>query len=339
MNQVLRPNASFRRVDIVIALASIVLSFWATVGVAGDCQCEQGQNKTTPQSNKHAVIEIEGTPHITKFDMKLERPRRVVMDTKGNFYIVDSGIGTVYKRTPKGKVTTIAKDLDDPSGITLDKSGNVYVSTHGQGKDGEGKILKITPGGMTSILIEGQKGLKGMVVDKKGDLYVCSFEGNQILKVDGKGNVSKFVDLPTPAALILDKNGNFYSACSALGLVAKVTPKGKRILVAKGLKIPSDLHFDPDGRLVVCEYGAGQLVTIGKAGKTSLFLKVPEGTIGFWLDPDGNVTTASWDKATVTNRKTVYSVLCPYSKKLLKIRIKEKPKKRVVEIRHDMPHE
>ena len=80
-------------------------------------------------------------------------PRGVVVDSRGNIYIADTGNNKVRKISSSGYVTTVAGDgtavstdgdansssFNDPYGVTVDSVGNVYVS-----ENNGNKIRKIT---------------------------------------------------------------------------------------------------------------------------------------------------------------------------------------------------
>ncbi len=83
----------------------------------------------------------------------------ITMDPAGNLYVVDEGNHSIRRVTPEGMVTTLAGNgtkgvtngkgenarFNAPTGITIDKGGNLYVAD-----TGNGRIRKITPDGVVS---------------------------------------------------------------------------------------------------------------------------------------------------------------------------------------------
>lgn len=85
---------------------------------------------------------VDGTGIAARFN----EPLGVAVDSAGNLYVTDSRNGTVRKVTPAGAVTTLAGLVDNsgsadgtgsaarfsfPSGVAVDREGNVYVADNG----------------------------------------------------------------------------------------------------------------------------------------------------------------------------------------------------------------
>ncbi|MCL2725012.1 MAG: NHL repeat-containing protein [Polyangiaceae bacterium] len=140
----------------------------------------------------------------------------IAVDATGNIYIADSGNNMIYKIITSSSSCNVsilagsgaAKDVDGtgsnaafdgPEGLTVDASGNVYVTEWGGNK-----IRKVTPGGVVSTIagngtaghIDGT-GMgatfnepTGIAVDTDGNLYVAEVGNNDIRKITPDGSVS-----------------------------------------------------------------------------------------------------------------------------------------------------
>jgi sugar lactone lactonase YvrE len=155
-----------------------------------------------------------------------------------------------------GKPTKLINDIKDtagmdhPSGIAVDKSGNVFVSD--LNKD---LIKKITPDGKVAIVAgNGDRGKKdgkgaaasfylpaGLAVDGNDNLYVCDSYNNMIRKItsdgtvitiagrtkkgskDGKDTTASFWH---PNSLTVDKNDNVYVADMGNNKIRKIRADG-----------------------------------------------------------------------------------------------------------------
>ncbi|WP_161991990.1 IPT/TIG domain-containing protein [Flagellimonas algicola] len=89
----------------------------------------------------------EGTGTEAKFD----EPNDLVMDSKGNIFVVEWGNHAIRKIAPDGEVSTFAGNGDwgtedgeylNPQGLAIDGDDNIYVAD-----TGNNRIVKITPSG------------------------------------------------------------------------------------------------------------------------------------------------------------------------------------------------
>lgn len=192
-------------------------------------------------------------------------PDSVAVDASGNVYVADTSNHMIRKISPSGEVTTLAgsttpgstngmgaaASFRNPSGITTDASGNVYVAD-----GGNNMIRKITPTGVVTTLAgigtsgsaDSQQGTnasfnfpRGIAVDTSGNVFVSDTRNNMIRKIDTTGTVTTVAgttadgsangtgsaaSFSRPHGLTIDAAGNLFVA-DAGGLVRKVTPAGE----------------------------------------------------------------------------------------------------------------
>jgi gliding motility-associated-like protein len=171
------------------------------------------------------VYTIAGDGNAATIDGKytassFNKPGAIVVDAAGNLYVAEQAGNVIRKITPFGDVTTFAGDgqfgiadgqgtaarFAGPAGLTIDKSGNLYVT-----QIQNGLIRRISPDGVVTTIAGGgtfgsNEGLgsnvyfnqpQGIVTGPDGNLYVAD-GGNYIKKVIATGYT---IDKPLPNGL------------------------------------------------------------------------------------------------------------------------------------------
>jgi trimeric autotransporter adhesin len=187
---------------------------------------------------------------------QLNAPNALAVDNSGNLYITDNGNSRVRKVTPAGIISTVAGNgsqgysgdggpatsaqLLQPRGVTVDKSGNLYIAD-----SFNGRIRKVTPAGIISTVAgNGSKGYSGdggpaisaqlylpnsVAVDNSGNLYMSDYGNSGVRKVtpagiistiagngtagySGDGGPATSAQLTSPNGVAVDSAGNLYIA-------------------------------------------------------------------------------------------------------------------------------
>lgn len=112
---------------------------------------------------------------------------------------VTTGSGTILVFTAPDTYSVFATGLDNPSGIAIDRKGNVFVAEHNTGR-----ILKFTAPNVSSIY--GTVSRPGhMALDGCGNLFVASVEDGTVLMYTGPNQYVVYGSgLSTPVGVTLD---------------------------------------------------------------------------------------------------------------------------------------
>ena len=251
----------------------------------------------------------------------------VAVDTAGNVYFTETSPAGDYIRevTADGKIHTIAgvagygyngdnltatsAALNDPSGLAVDNSGNVYVAD-----SGNSRIRKFTVGGTISTIAGngsyGQPGNGGalamsfgwpvgLCLDSAGNIYTADSDYDVILKIAPGGPMSVVAgnywefgspgdgpatsaSLETPSNVSVDAAGDVFTV-EDTHRVRKITPTGNLTTVAGKLhfagdggpavsallNMPDDLALDSQGNVFIADGFNYRIRKVGTDGNIS----------------------------------------------------------------------
>ena len=274
------------------------------------------------------------------------RPIGIAVDAGGTLYVADAGSHAIRKISPSGVVTTFAglagrrgradgtgsaARFNEPEGVAVDGSGNVYVAD-----TGNNTIRKISPGGVVTTLA-GSPGYGGstdgtggaarfsspydVAVDATGTVYVADTYNNMIRRITAFGVVTTVAaNLDYPRGVAVDGSGNLFVADPYNYLIRKITPSGAvstypnldtyfdirdvavdasgNVFVGGGAESwDLRVHKVTPGGVVTPLAGSGNPGNADGAGSTAEF----GGQLGVAVDASGNVFVA--DSANQTIRK------------------------------------
>ena len=187
----------------------------------------------------------------------LNNPLGVAVGTSGNVYIADTGNNRILKITSWGTGTLSVfagtgtagsptagtatnSNLNYPTGVAVDTSGNVYIADYG------GNVVeKVTPSGTLSIIA----GTGGVGAPTAGPALNSSFHG--------------------PYGVAVDRSGNIYIADSSNYKIEKIDPSGTLSIYATGFGLIEGIAVDSANSVYVAQYGGSTIVKITAAGTKS----------------------------------------------------------------------
>ncbi|HTT32373.1 MAG TPA: IPT/TIG domain-containing protein [Methylomirabilota bacterium] len=223
-----------------------------------------------------------------------------VVDADGNIYVTYSGSRgqrvpvSLYKITANYSVKPFLTTLINPSGLALDKQGNLFVSCRN-----DGTVHRVSPEGRSEEWIEGMGIATGIAFDRAGNLYVGDRSGT-IFKISPEREIFVFATLePSVAAyhLAFHPSGDLYVSgptTSSYDRIYRITQGGEVGVFFRGLGRPQGMAFDRDGNLFVAASYAGRrgIVRITGDGHADIALS-GSGLVGLALQPSGRAILAT----------------------------------------------
>ncbi|MBC7554569.1 MAG: T9SS type A sorting domain-containing protein [Taibaiella sp.] len=209
-----------------------------------------GAPATTAQFNKPSQMYVTKTGLVYIADQSNNAIR--VYNTVTKMVTTFAGTGVAGTAGDGGQAT--AAQLNHPSGITLDRTGNMYIA-----EESGYVIRKVTPAGIISTFagtgVSGYSGDGGpataallqepndVSTDSSGNVYISDFAANCIRKVDvsgiihtvagtgtagfsGDGGPATTAQIFGPCGTVTDNSGNLYISDNFNYRIRKVTPAG-----------------------------------------------------------------------------------------------------------------
>jgi len=204
----------------------------------------------------------------------------LTLDAAGNIYGITTfsmnfnyNGGSIYKLTPDGTFTLLYQfcnqgpcpNGDDPTGLIMDKAGNLWGATAGGGANSSGNVFMLTPKGHLKVIYSFPccvDGPVGPLAKSGSNFYVAT--RSSIYKVTAAGVGSVLYTFPAnthPYGLFnIDSAGNLYGTTDS-ETVFKITPDGVETTLFTGTEselVGGSVILDKAGNLYGTAQSAGQ---------------------------------------------------------------------------------
>jgi sugar lactone lactonase YvrE len=208
----------------------------------------------------------------------------ITADDKGNLYITGTTplVGEVYRVSPNGMKTVIAKGLKAPNGIQYNpRTGRLFITECFQGN----RVFEIDPTGATQPRLMIKEDVipipEGFGFDMKtNDLIIPDMGTGKILRVHpDSAEITTIAEaFITPVALKVGPDNMAYIVELATGFVYRLSLDGqKREKLAQIMPGLDNLAITKDGRLFVTSYWDATLFEVSTDGSGKYKILFPTG--------------------------------------------------------------
>ncbi|HEY5037705.1 MAG TPA: 6-bladed beta-propeller [bacterium] len=229
------------------------------------------------------TITATSTPFVSTVWGSFSGPSGVCVDSTGNVYVADTGNNVVKKFTSGNVLITSWGDggkgkgkisFTTPKSVAVDSTGLLYVVGSGTNcvnkHDALGNFLtQFTSANGTTFA-----GPQGVAVDSANNVYVSDTGNNRVVKMNSIGvtltgfGTSGIVTLTvSPYGLAVDSNFNVAVAASD-NTVRFFNSTGTLVTTIPGFVGPNDVSFDSGNNLYVADAGNRQIEEFSTLGLT-----------------------------------------------------------------------
>jgi sugar lactone lactonase YvrE len=215
-------------------------------------------------------------------------------------YVYGTGLGSQVNFLP-GTQSTVGSGLNDPEGVAVDSSGNVYIAD-----TNNNQVLKeaLSAGAYTqTVIVTGLSTPKGIALDGAGNLYIANTGNDQVLveTLSGGTYTQNTVgsELSSPDGVAVDGSGNVYIADSSNNRVLKETlSEGsytQSTVTTSALNGPWRVEVDGSNNLYIADTGNSRVLKETLSGSGFIESVIVSGLgspKGLAVDSSGNVYIA-----------------------------------------------
>ncbi len=260
----------------------------------------------------------------------------------GTVFVSDADDQVIEIPPNGGPQKSVGDGLNDPAGLALDNSGNLYIANEGDNEvievptgggaqktiatgldwpigvavdnsgdvfianTGADDVVEVTPSGTrTTVTTSGLSDPTDVAVDDLGDVFIADFGNNRVVVEQAGGSqLNQAIDLDEPAGIALNDQDEIYYADMGDNEVWRTNGLRRPFQVGSNLNQPDSVAYDANGNLYIADYdGLVEVPSSGAQTTVGTGLYIPIG-VTVYAPPPTFVADTPTSAATVG---TVYS--------------------------------
>ncbi|MFN3968220.1 immunoglobulin domain-containing protein [Flavobacterium sp.] len=222
---------------------------------------------------------------LINFNSPIGQPTGITVDALGNIYVLESANNQIKKMTPNGIITVVVTGFNAPRGLSIDQAGVLYVAD-----TGNNVIKKIDTNNTVTIIGSGFSSPRGVAVDQNGNVYVADTGNNAIKKISTANVVSTVATgLSIPSGVAIDVVGNLYVAETGNNNIKKISTNNVITTLGFGFQFPEAVVVDSNGLVYVADTGNNAIKKISLDNQTTTLAGSYTSPKGIAVDANGNV--------------------------------------------------
>lgn len=262
-----------------------------------------------------SLAALLGIPTQAAMAAGLSTPAQVAVDTQGNVYVADPGLGKVLEYAPGSSGATgvsIGKGLSKPTGVAVDGSGDVYIGDSGNIYEIPFVNGALNAAGQVTLFSASSKlpsdtppnnplllgNHLNLAVDGVGDVYAADADNAQVVEINNpstaitqNGYTVVGSGFTAPSAVAVDPSGDVFVADGSN--LYEITQWSAQSLIDSNLSAVTGLAIEPSGSVDVAQQGGilripslGGSFTVNDAAPVDAAATAPNGVA---IDNQGNL--------------------------------------------------
>ena len=236
-------------------------------------------------------------------------PYGIAIDASGNVWVANNGDGTVTSLDPSSGTATAYTVAKQPEGIAIDASGNVWVTNNGSDN-----VYELdSSGGSKGTYSVGSHPM-GIAIDASGNAWVTNYESDIITEiVYPTGSTTKYKTGNHFKGIAVDASGNIWIANYNNNAITKLNASGGTIGTYPVGSNPFGMAIDASGDAWVTIQGGNAVTVLTPTGGTIGTYPVGASPCGIAIDASGNIWVANSGDNTVSELSADGTTVGTYS--------------------------